>query len=257
MIPHTKFEELEISFKENAPDVKLLSMYPGEFFDFFSNSHEINSITRVEMAKDFIPEVVSSKIQLDDDFTERVESQMFILQQKGEAFGVENVIFKISSSGRFYEKNFRFSSAESRNGPIITITVKVPDSILYLFSINETNWDHIAIGYWGEWTREPDVYPANFMRLLQSGQEQSILNEGKNSAFAVSSLLRITIGDIIEKDPDRIVKILSRLGLPCISCIRTNSETIGQALEIHQIDIVANLWLLREMAAIWTTEKQI
>ena len=255
MIPHTKFEELEISFEENAPDVQLLSVYPGESFDFFTNSHEINAITRAEIAKGFIPEVSSNEMHLDDDFTEKVESQILTLQKKGEAFGVENVNFRISSNERFYEKNFRFSSIESKNSPLITISVKVPDLILHLFSINEANWDHIAIGYWGEWTREPDVYPANFMRLLQSGQEQSIYDEGKNSAFELSLLLRITIGDIIEKDPDRIVKILSRLGLPCISCIRTNSETIGQALEIHNIDIVANLWLLREMAAIWSNEK--
>ena len=130
------------------------------------------------------------------------------------------------------------------------ISVKVPDRILKLFSKGEANWDYIAIGYWGEWTREPDSYPANFMRLLQSGLGQLIDSKSIVLPLDLSSLLQTSIGKIIEKNPDQAIKILSRLGLPCMSCIRTNSENLGLALEIHNVDIKANLWLLREIAAI-------
>jgi hypothetical protein len=250
MIPHTKFEELNISFKENAPHAKFLGLYPGESFDFYAKTHEINSTARNEILNGFIPSLCLSRTSSNDNFAEDFNAQMEILQKKGEAFGVENVNFIISSSDGYYEKNFRFISSESKNRPIMKISVKVPDHILKLFSKGEANWDHIAIGYWGEWSREPDSYPANFMRLLQSGVDQLIYSKSIDLPLDLSSLLQTTISEIIEKNSDQVIKILSRLGLPCVSCIRTNSEKLGSALEIHNVDIRSNLWLLREILGI-------
>lgn len=130
------------------------------------------------------------------------------------------------------------------------ISVKIPNFILELFSKGEANWDHIAIGYWGEWSRDPDIYPANFMRLLQSGFEPPTQTKNEVIPMDLSRFLKMSIADILEKNPKQGIKFLSRLGLPCASCIKTNSESLGQALEIHDIDINANLWVIREMVGV-------
>lgn len=250
MIPHTSLQELEAAFFSHAPDVKFLNLYPGENYDFYTNSLTVNASSRAEIKTGFH---VSDELQPTPkhyDFASQLKSRMEVLQNSSEAFGVENVHFTIRSKDTLYSDIFRFSSTHSFGTSAINISVEVPSYILWLFSIGETNWDHIAIGYWGEWFREPDVYPTNFMRLLQSGYQLDSLKKKTTPTSDIAEVLQMPIGDIVEKNPKIASSILSRLGLPCLSCSRTNSENLSQALIIHNVDPTANSWLIRELAVL-------
>ena len=250
MIPHTEFEDLKISFKKIAPKIDFLGVYPGESYDFYSKYHDINAMSRNEIVAGFNPDPIKVESVFNYNFESDIDHYMRLLQKKAEIFGVENIDFRISNPENTYRKNFRFMSFASKNNPIMIISVKVPSFILELFSKGEANWDHIAIGYWGEWSREPDSYPANFMRLLQSGTESPNQIVNQDVPSDLSLFLQLPIADIVEKNPEQAIKLLSRLGLPCGTCLKTNSENLGQALEIHDIDITSNLWIIREMAGL-------
>jgi CMP-N-acetylneuraminate monooxygenase len=250
MIPHTEFADLKISFKKIAPEIDFIGIYPGESYDFHTKYHHINPITRNELVAGFKPDPIEVKSVVNSNFESDIDHYMRLLQKKAEAFSVENIDFRISNSDNTYKENFRFASLESENNPVMIISVKVPNFILQLFSKGEANWDHIAIGYWGEWSREPDIYPANFMRLLQSGIESPNQIPKQDVPLDLSLFLQFPIADILEKNPEQAIKLLSRLGLPCATCLKTNSENLAQALEIHDIDITSNLWLIRELAGL-------
>jgi CMP-N-acetylneuraminate monooxygenase len=250
MIPNTSFQELEAAFLDNAPEVKFLGLYPGESYDFYSEKFTVDVRSREEIEIGFILEDKFQLTPKHSNFESKLERQMGILQSSCEAFGVENVHFTIKCKEASYSKVFRFYSSLSLDTPAINITVEMPSYILWLFSLGEANWDHIAIGYWGEWFREPDVYPTNFMRLLQSGYPIQPLNKNQQHFTDIDSVLRMPIGDIVEKNPKIASSILSRLGLPCLSCSRINSENLSQALSIHNIDQTANLWLIRELTGL-------
>lgn len=250
MIPHTEFTDLESSFKKSAPEIVFLGVYPGESYDFHSKYHSVNPKTRNEIVAGFNPDTIEIKSTVNSNLASDIDYYMRLLQNKSEAFGVENIDFRVSNSENTYSKNFKFASLASKKNPIMKISVKIPNFILELFSKGEANWDHIAIGYWGEWSRDPDIYPANFMRLLQSGFEPPTQTKNEVIPMDLSRFLKMSIADILEKNPKQGIKFLSRLGLPCASCIKTNSESLGQALEIHDIDINANLWVIREMVGV-------
>jgi CMP-N-acetylneuraminate monooxygenase len=202
MIPHTEFADLKISFKKIAPEIDFIGIYPGESYDFHTKYHHINPITRNELVAGFKPDPIEVKSVVNSNFESDIDHYMRLLQKKAEAFSVENIDFRISNSDNTYKENFRFASLESENNPVMIISVKVPNFILQLFSKGEANWDHIAIGYWGEWSREPDIYPANFMRLLQSGIESPNQIPKQDVPLDLSLFLQFPIADILEKNPD-------------------------------------------------------
>jgi CMP-N-acetylneuraminate monooxygenase len=175
---------------------------------------------------------------------------MNILQSKSEAFGVENINFIVKTRDRNVHEEFNFASSLSKNSGSIRIEVCIPNYIFILFAQGRANWDHIAIGYLGEWHRDPDIYPANFMRLLQSGQSKFQCNSDEVAIIDIQEILNFTIADLVEKEPNVIPYYLTRLGLPCLICIRSNSETLSQALNIHNVDIESNAWLLRELSSL-------
>ena len=250
MIPHTTFEELEQSFRVDAPGVKFLAIYPGESYNFFNHTLKINPDSRNELSEKFVPDRVtfeSFKSGFDiDAFRLKFAAEMSRLVSKSEAFGVENVMFCVFATDFEFEERFEFITAQNIFQSQIQISVKVPMRILSLFAAGKANWDHISIGYWGEWSSNPKVYPSNFMRLLQSGRE----NFPKNVEPCPKDLIELTemsIGELIEANPISVPIILNRLGLPCLSCVRSNAESLGQALEIHNVDKKSNYWLLKEL----------
>ena len=247
MIPHTTFQELNDLFKKESVFTEFLGIYPGEKFDFFlgkltspeSKSKEVSAanFTRGEVRN------------LNEETTGLFVSQMEKLQRRGEAFGVEKVNFTVKSTDVSFTETFAFESSLSQDSLPIDLEVSVPSHILSLFAEGKANWDHIGIGYWGEWNRNPDIYPTNFMRLLQSGNNHSDYMFGVITEQQISSLLKRSIGDLLEKNAEQTSYYLTRLGLPCISCNRSNSESLEQALTLHNVDVDSNIWILRELAS--------
>ena len=247
MIPHTTFQELKELFKKESVFTKFLGIYPGEKFDFF-----LGNLTSPETkSKDVSAgNFTRSKVRnLNEETLGLFVSQMEKLQSRGEAFGVEKVNFTVKSIDGSLNETFAFESSLSLESFPIDVEVSVPSHILSLFAEGKANWDHIAIGYWGEWNRNPDIYPTNFMRLLQSGNNHSDYSVGKITEQQISSILKRSIGDLLEKNAEQASLFLTRLGLPCISCNRSNSESLEQALALHNVDLDSNIWILRELAS--------
>jgi hypothetical protein len=248
MIPHTTFKELKDKFKNESIVTKFLGVYPGEKFNFFTEEITfLHSESKVRTDDD------SAEVErrfLDKETLGLFMDQMRVLQGKSEAFGVENVNFIVKSTDGFLKESFTFVSSLSLKNSPINIEVSVPSHILRLFAEAEANWDHIAIGYWGEWDRNPDAYPTNFMRLLQSGNSKLIYSDKEISEEKISLILKRSIGDLIESNPEQIPQFLARLGLPCLNCTRSSSETLELALALHNIDLDSHLWVLRELASI-------
>jgi CMP-N-acetylneuraminate monooxygenase len=252
MIPHTTFQELSDSFDINAPHCNFLSLYPGQSVDFLSPTIDGYSGQFLKL-----DDVMSDPVTTDGMFLEGIQQDvidkfrtlMSNLADMGEAFNCENVELTVSVLDCPYTETFHFNSSEMQDDEKIKISVQIPNHILSLLSVKKANWDHVAIGYWGSWTRSPDRYPANFMRLLQAGYPKPEITTGVVSSTDFEFILQKTVGDIIEIAETIAPKLLSRLGLPCLSCIRSNSETLAQAMEIHSIDISSNSWILKELAS--------
>ena len=247
MIPHTTFQELKDIFKKESVFTEFLGIYPGDKFDFFSgNSTLLRTRSRdISSSSSTRGEVRN----LNEKTLGLFMSQMENLQSRGEAFGVEKVKFTVKSTDGFLKKTFTFESSLSLESFPINLEVSVPSHILRLFAEGKANWDHIAIGYWGEWTRNPDIYPTNFMRLLQSGNNYSDHSVVEITDQKISSILKCSIGDLLESNSEQTAFFLTRLGLPCLSCNRSNSESLEQALTLHNVDLESNMWILRELAS--------
>ena len=172
------------------------------------------------------------------------------LEAESEFYGVERVEFTILIQDKEYRKTFFFESSTSRNDEVIQISVCIPERIFCLLAQGLANWDHIAIGYWGIWHRTPNRYPSNFMRMLQIGKSKIVYSSRLKYLHPSDSLLRKTIGDLMELNPQAVSAILNRAGLPCGSCLKTNSETLEDALLLHNIDIRSTSWILRELSFI-------
>lgn len=247
MIPHTTFQEIEDKFKKESVITEFLGIYPGENFDFLSGNSTLPKIASKDISTGSSArgEVINLNLETLGLFI----SQMEKLQSKGEAFGVEKVNFTVKSTDGFLKKDFNFESSLSLENSPINLEVSVPSHILRLFAEGKANWDHIAIGYWGEWNRNPDIYPTNFMRLLQSGNNHSDHSTVEITDQKISSILNRSIGDLLESNSEQTSYFLTRLGLPCLSCNRSNSESLEQALNLHNVDLASNMWILRELAS--------
>jgi CMP-N-acetylneuraminate monooxygenase len=252
MIPHTTFQQLSDSFDINAPHCNFLGLYPGQSVDFSSPTIE-GHFGQFLKLDDVISDPVTTtgifREEIQQDGIDKFRTLMSNLTEMGEAFNCENVELTVSASDSSYTETFQFNSSETQDDEKIKISVQIPNHILSLLSVKKANWDHVAIGYWGLWTRSPDRYPANFMRLLQAGYLEPEIRPGVVSSTEFEFILQKSVGDIIEVAETIAPKLLSRLGLPCVSCIRSNSETLAQAIEIHSIDVTSNSWILKELAS--------
>lgn len=242
LIPHTTFDELKKSFDQIAPEIYLVDIYPGESFDLSLNKKQLNIDVRNQVKTGYTPpSLVNQGLNMVQYNLDKVNFLNFMNKLVLQAldFSCENVTFEIKVQET--SDKFRFEFSEKLGTPHF-IEVLIPYQIFKLLADGQANWDHVAIGYWGIWNRKNDSYPANFMRLLQSGP----INKNRVSTFT-KEIFNMAISDIIELDESKVPSLLSRAGLPCVSCTRLNSETLGQALQIHNIDTSSINWILNEI----------
>jgi CMP-N-acetylneuraminate monooxygenase len=251
-IPHTTFKEIDANFLANAPETIVLGVTPGNRFDFLKKEVTSSSINFVKFNSKFrATQILRAKQDLASGILiSEFEKKMEGLTQNSEAFRVEKVNFKVLVPELNYVGCFPFASLDSLDADPIEISVEVPLDIFALYAEGSANWDHIAIGYWGVWDRSSNVYPANFMRLLQAGRATPYSNRSFFDSKSDDRLLEASIADLLETHFESVSSILNRAGLPCISCTRTNGETLRNALEIHSVDLSANPWIISELRSI-------
>ena len=247
LIPHTNFDQLSLSFQELAPEVNFLSLMPGDSFDFYTaRSSDFTLVKQLESKQD-INLYRRMRAEISTEERKSFESFMHSLASYSEVFNCESVTFAVSVSGHDYKTSFNFGAYT--DSPI-KIEVEIPRDIFHLLAQKKANWDHVAIGYWGTWSRTPNRYPANFMRLLQVGSPEKYDSKAKLTGALSKELLESSIADLIERDPGEVPGLLTRVGLPCGACSIINAETLEQALNLHDVDLEANEWFSRELTSL-------
>jgi len=248
LIPHTTFDQLGKSFEQIAPDTKYLGLVPGMTYDFYSgltsqfdrykNSEKIGKSHQSVIVQ---PEVMPNDME---SFARLMEE----LTNFSKIYDSENVEFCVEVEDIGYKGIFKFGQD---NEAKIRIDVKIPSRIFILLANRTANWDHVSIGYWGTWSRTPNRYPANFMRLLQAGSPERYESQIQVDDRMSNQLLEKSIAELMEKNPKELTQLFTRVGLPCGACNLTNTETLAQALRIHRVDLSSKSWFLRELAAAW------
>ena len=251
-IPHTQFDEIIDAFAFSAASTEVIAIKPGSQFNFFDKKTSRIEVTESPIfdSQDTSFFKSSTNFSLEDSLVKNFEKRMYLLQTSSSAFNVEPVNFKVRIPEIEYEKTFTVpDSMESQRNPI-SVSVEIPKNIFELYSKGLANWDHISIGYWGKWDRKPNIYPSNFMRLLQSGDATEYSVKGDSIGANEMELLASSVGDLIEKNPSAVSLVLNRAGLPCISCSHSNAEKLSDAFAIHNVDLDANPWILKELMAV-------
>lgn len=248
MIPHTHLTEVTEAFNIAGVSTKVLELLPGESYSFETAITLNNVAARNEYELGFTSDVhyESDKEHVPDSYNyESFEKYLEELSYNAWAQRCEPVLFRveIQETGDIFSVDF----GEKNDKEQIQIDVEIPRFMASKLIEGDTNWDHLAIGYWGKWSRIPDIYPPNFMRLLQVGNIQ-LFNEPAYKSGEV--ILDSSVSDLINLSPDLVSGILSRAGMPCISCSRSNSETLDEAMKIHRISEDWKERTVREISAI-------
>ncbi len=247
LIPHTSFSQLEKSFKQIAPDTKFLGLLPGDTFDFFSSATMICKEQKEFKEIDKHREPLTLEAEVTPGDVEAFVCFMKELIDFGQIYDVENVEFCVEIKETGYKEVFQFGQQSQDN---IRIEVLIPARIFKMLANRTANWDHVSIGYWGTWRRTPNIYPANFMRLLQVGSPERYKSKIDIEVSATDRLFEKSIAELLEKNPKEVTQLLTRVGLPCGACNLTNTETLGQAVSMHRVDLSSRPWFIRELLAV-------
>lgn len=177
-----------------------------------------------------------------------LEAKLADLATMSEAVDCENVEFTVNVEGTGIRVSQSFGFSDSAT---MKIDVSIPPHVasLYISGDETVNWENLSIGYWGRWSRDPDVYPARFMRLLQLGYVAGLRSLNK-SPHRDDTVLDIPLGKVVESNPDLAKALLSRAGLPCFSCTHLTGETLGEALTIHSVPLERQARLKSEVRAL-------
>jgi hypothetical protein len=161
------------------------------------------------------------------------------------ATNCEPIVFAVQIEGIAEPVVQRFGSASDVEMTRITARLAREVAELYAVGDETVTWDNLAIGYWSQWTRDPDIYPSNFMRLLQLGYQSGLAVEGHRSPMG--GLLDMSVAEILESSPNLAPALLSRAGLPCAACTRQISESLATTLKVHAVPEAAKVRLLAEL----------
>jgi hypothetical protein len=114
------------------------------------------------------------------------------------------------------------------------IQVQIPYSQLINFVLNEYSFEALRIGYWVKFMRDKNTYTPNFFRLLAFGRSTKFIkmsrlytNDQKVDDVAISKILDLNLNSFN--------LIFKRAGLPCIGCKHLQHESLGDAMELHNL----------------------
>ena len=136
-------------------------------------------------------------------------------------------------------KNGHLSKVNTLKAP--NLIMKLPSNLLKWIVEQEESWDEATIGYWCEFSRDPDVYHADFWRLLQAPYY-------RKSAQISHVTEKDSIADIIEAKGEQAAKVMGRYGLYCVGCTGSTEETLEQGIKAHGLSMGSKDKLLQELS---------
>jgi len=126
------------------------------------------------------------------------------------------------------------------------ITMSVPEWILARVIADDLSWDEAHIGYWCEFSRSPDEFHPGFWRLLQC----PYYARGSVHPEVRSVRLRSSIAKILEEYGPLGERVLSRHGLYCVGCDRSEQEDLLSGALKHGLSLEQANQLAAELNSI-------
>jgi len=252
-LPRSSLADLREAFSDIS--TTLIETIPSSKVNLKSMTHTCNEYILAEM--DHSPSYTSwspPPSQLDAPLLrQKLIAYMTDLVKLSVATQCEPVLFIVRIGEIDLEESFTFG--DPLEEAMVTITADIPQWVgEKLVSEDDTaTWNHFDIGYWVRWMRAPDIYPANFMRLLQLGIPAGL--KARKGVLNHSSVRTRSIADFLERDAELARAILSRSGLPCSGCSKANSDSLESAFSIHGIPFALRERALSQLAALLQGER--
>lgn len=153
----------------------------------------------------------------------------------------ENLTFKVGwGDNQLYFEIKDGSLTQTKEVLQPNLSMKIPSALLKWIIEENESWDEATIGYWCEFSRNPDVYHADFWRLLQTPYY-------KKNAQITSYTSKNSIAEILEEKGELAAKIMGRYGLHCIGCAGSTEETIEQGIKAHGLSMGDKTRLMKEL----------
>ena len=234
ILEHTQFDDLRELFRES--ETSLLETIPSSKIVLKTMQHTWDTEVRAQLNAEInrVAFKQPNSVLSDALLKQKLHEHLSGLAQLSHASSCENVDFIVSVPTIGFEIKQRFGSLEGQM--LVQVRAEIPRWIgeLLVGGDSTCTWNHVDIGYWVGWSRSPDIYPANFMRLLQLGYQPDLafrIRESQNP----DDIEKKSIAELIELNPELASSILNRAGLPCAACTKTNSDSLGNAFEIHKV----------------------
>jgi hypothetical protein len=232
-LEHTSLEDLRQLFE--GSNTALVETIPSSkvVLKTMSHSWDVDCKLQLSAPSPIVKITTQPRASSDEDLASKVSQHLINLQGMSIASNSEAVLFEVSIPEIGFALSVPFGAANEQ--VLVKISAEIPAWIAELLVGDDSTatWNHVDIGYWISWERSPDVYPVNFMRLLQLGYVEGLRVYSRDSDD--EPIDKKSIAELMEIDPELVTSILSRAGLPCASCTRKNSDSLGNAFEIHKV----------------------
>lgn len=248
-LPHTRMSEVEEVVR--TAETGFLETLPGS--QILLKTMDLTVPPAMVEALDERWEVTSEKSSehgiSEAELTLGLEKKLKSLARMSDAVGCEYIEFTVCVDGSDIRVSQIFGTVNSGKKQNIDVIIPYEIASRYVLGDETVTWNHIDIGYWGRWARQPDVYPVQFMRLLQLGYVPS-LEATSRPRLSEDEVMAIPLGTIFEKNPQTAGALLSRAGLPCGSCVQLKAETLGDAVAMHAVEQTRAKRLYTEVRAL-------
>lgn len=241
---HITLDDLEIVFQGEGTD--LIPSIPSTKINLREMTYERSNLAVKALGDEVTKSVTVPATSMEKrKLGAKLRKKLGELAKMSRATNCENVDFEVEVRGIDLTILTRFGSGEAPAEVSVKVTIEPWVAELYADGDETVTWNHLDIGYLGNWSRTPDVYPVKFMKLLQLGYVESF-TQGERLPDDVMSL---PLATILESDPRLFSRVFGRAGLPCVSCKMTKSETLGDAANVHRLTKQAIDSLANEIAA--------
>lgn len=228
--------------------VKVLDLIPGEAWDGQSNIITRRKNRDQFYNKDYLFNYLKEKYNSDKNkeftFTRfditHDDIKKYFEQFSGSKIAYEIGKYTISLTAKYGNRELfgiiRFNdgtvtyepTSEQKNAEMSMIC---PGNIVQEIIQKDLSWDEISSGYWGIFSRNPDLYNVTLWRLLHAPWKARQKNSEQNSQSI--DINTTSIADIIEKDGKQALQIFEKFGLFCAGCEASLGEKIVDGCKLH------------------------